>query len=914
MRRHTHLLFLSLAAVATALAAHPAPIHFHSPAWAAAAALAAHPPPPPPPDDAAWAAASALAHPPPPPSPPPPDAAWAAVKDWEGVRVVGHHGPGGDLHPRPPVPARQRNRTGPAARRPPPSPTPPSMSSSFATGLTTGLALATLLILALRRAALRRARPRRAAAARSALRATPPARLADLLGGGAAGAGALPAWAAFPDWERAEFVNTALRVAWPAAAAAAAEAVPPLVDAALAGALPPWLASVHLSRFDLGDAPPVVEGVKVYPPPPAPPGAAAPGGGAAGDRLILEADVAWVASPGQAVELEVVPLMLGGGGRGSSSSRGGGLVRSTLARAVRVSAGVAGLAARARVRLEAGPLLRALPLAAAVAVSLVDPPDLGFDLTVAGGNLSLIPGLEAWLDGLVVSALRPFILPGRFTYPLTPGRPPPPPPPPAGVLVLVLIEADALPRTDAFSGTDAYATARLIPTAGDRDPSRVAAPPPPLPAARTRVAHNSQHPVWASQTAVLVVGDNPAVTALEVAVLDADAWAGDDMLGTAALPLSHLASAPGVQHDTWLDLRPPGGSAGWGDSLRDVWDRPAGGVTGAATKAARLGAAAAAGGAGLMASTPGRAARCCGAVAGRGPRPGGGSWGAGRLHLQATFHAFAPGGGVEEEEEEGRRGGGSPASPPSPAPPLSAADLLGGGALVVRPRRAVGLPSPGTLTRLAHSCGGGPTSPAWALRVAVGGPGAAGAPADETEAAPAGTPIEPVWAGDTVQLFLARSQVEAVLAGPDAWAAAEAGRAGRGAAARAPPGQPGGAAASAVAAAAPGCFLLEVVDLSRSRRVGGRVVAVARVPAVDLVAPRGGGHGRGEGGVVSGDLPLDPVGGWGASRAPSHARGGLVLGRPPGRPGDGSGGAVAAPGTPFLSVEVRWVWLSAGPG
>jgi hypothetical protein len=92
-----------------------------------------------------------------------------------------------------------------------------------------------------------------------------------------------------------------------------------------------------------------------------------------------------------------------------------------LAHAFTVRAGVERLAVAARVRVELAPLLGRLPLAGAVSVSFVDAPDLAFALTLYGGDVTLLPGLEAWLAGLLRDWLRPFVLPGRFTYPLTKG-------------------------------------------------------------------------------------------------------------------------------------------------------------------------------------------------------------------------------------------------------------------------------------------------------------------------------------------------------------------------------------------------------------------------------------------------------------------------------------------------------------
>ena len=38
-------------------------------------------------------------------------------------------------------------------------------------------------------------------------------------------------------------------------------------------------------------------------------------------------------------------------------------------------------------------------------VSLVDMPDFSFDLDVLGGDVTLLPGLEAWLNSLIRSSV-----------------------------------------------------------------------------------------------------------------------------------------------------------------------------------------------------------------------------------------------------------------------------------------------------------------------------------------------------------------------------------------------------------------------------------------------------------------------------------------------------------------------------
>jgi Ca2+-dependent lipid-binding protein len=159
----------------------------------------------------------------------------------------------------------------------------------------------------------------------------------------------------------------------------------------------------------------------------------------------------------------------------------------TLARAVKVRAGVERVAAAARVRVELAPLLRELPVAGAVSVSLVAPPDVRFALTVYGGDVTLVPGLEGFLASVLRDAVRPYVLPGRFTYPLVPG-PAPGVSLPTGMAFVTVVEATNLPWMDVFSPSDAYVELSI----GGGRPHR------------TRVVPNSSNPTWDQDVALLV--------------------------------------------------------------------------------------------------------------------------------------------------------------------------------------------------------------------------------------------------------------------------------------------------------------------------------------------------------------------------------------------------------------------------
>lgn len=377
-----------------------------------------------------------------------------------------------------------------------------------------------------------------------------------------------------------------------------------------------------------------------------------------------------------------------------------------LARAVKLRAGVERVAAAARVRVELAPLMPALPVAGAVAVSLVAPPDVRLALTVYGGDVTLVPGLEAWLASLIRDAARPYVLPGRYTHPLIDG-PLPGVALPTGMAFITVIEAADLPWLDAFSPSDAYVRLAI---GGGR-------------AHRTRVVMNSSAPCWAQDFALTV---HAPATTLECVVLDFDRLDKDDEIGRcvvdvaavtrgdasgtagggpgapgapgAARPATDLAPAsrpvapeaaaaatptPGVgghadagdagdagdaapRHrrrghpppppppppaprvaDVWLPLTRTAATA---SSLADEWRRPARGGVGHVVKAARLGAAGARSGCGLRPLCRrvwGGGGGGAGGDAAAEPRP--------RLHLKIAYHPFSAAEKRAASREDGRR-------------------------------------------------------------------------------------------------------------------------------------------------------------------------------------------------------------------------------------------------------------------
>ena len=58
----------------------------------------------------------------------------------------------------------------------------------------------------------------------------------------------------------------------------------------------------------------------------------------------------------------------------------------------------------------------------AVQVSFLEQPKLSYGMIIQGGDISFLPGLEDYINGMLRNCLlEQYILPGGYTLPLAPG-------------------------------------------------------------------------------------------------------------------------------------------------------------------------------------------------------------------------------------------------------------------------------------------------------------------------------------------------------------------------------------------------------------------------------------------------------------------------------------------------------------
>eukprot|EP00887_Chlorella_sp_A99_P000505 scaffold17.g505.t1 len=204
--------------------------------------------------------------------------------------------------------------------------------------------------------------------------------------------------------------------------------------------------------------------------------------------------------------------------------------------------GVEETALRGSVRITMRPLLDRLPVVGALHISLIEQPQLDFDLTL--GNSSSVP-LE--------------ITPEHYFYQIDTAAEDVEKP--VGALVVQVVEAVRVPKMDLMSYSQPFVEMFV------RHTQR----------RQTRVLPSTKHPRW-GETFELPV-HVPEHQELTLVLWDYDWMSANDQIGRAKLPLSQLT--PGQTADLWLDVESKSDEE-WQASKQDMHKRQR--VVGAAAK------------------------------------------------------------------------------------------------------------------------------------------------------------------------------------------------------------------------------------------------------------------------------------------------------------------------------------------
>jgi hypothetical protein len=192
----------------------------------------------------------------------------------------------------------------------------------------------------------------------------------------------LPAWLAFRDIERTDWINKVVAASWPYLDEATSNIIRKTLDPILQSTRPTFLTTLQFERFSFGSVPAKIEGVKVY---------ETEGEGA----LEIDLDVFWAGDPDVVLGVRAA--------------------QDTLS----VPVSLTELQCSFTLRLIFAPLIGVFPCFGAITIALVDYPRLKFDLRVVGGDITIFPGLaqplRAYIKALITSYL---IWPRSITIPI----------------------------------------------------------------------------------------------------------------------------------------------------------------------------------------------------------------------------------------------------------------------------------------------------------------------------------------------------------------------------------------------------------------------------------------------------------------------------------------------------------------
>jgi hypothetical protein len=332
----------------------------------------------------------------------------------------------------------------------------------------------------------------------------------------------MPAWLVNPDYERPGWVNDIIEQLWPRIGRIMEERLSEVLEQVLDENSPRWITGVKLTRLTMGDKPPEITSVKVY---------KGPSGASAGrDEVTLDCDFMW--SGNQEAQLIIKPLPKH-------------LQLTPLQPAAKVlgniivlKVGMEDFNVSGKMRVTMRPLLDRTPVVGAMKFSLVQPPKYHYHLSLYGGDLTLLPGVEAWLDSVINDCvIQSYMIPDGYVMPLVDGDlmidlP-------QGILFVRLIEVVNVPKTDWLGKCDPYV---IMWTRSSRK-------------SKSSTKHNTYHPRWEdafdSAPYVFLVQE-PDVQRLHIELYDWDVM-GKEKIGTGqSQPIEELPA--GEPQELWIPI------------------------------------------------------------------------------------------------------------------------------------------------------------------------------------------------------------------------------------------------------------------------------------------------------------------------------------------------------------------------
>ncbi|KAK9792991.1 hypothetical protein WJX73_001056 [Symbiochloris irregularis] len=268
---------------------------------------------------------------------------------------------------------------------------------------------------------------------------------------------------------------------------------------------PLWMGAIKLQKLSLGTIAPELHRVCVQPP--------------SHGRISLEADFVWKGNQELQFMMKPLPRKMGIAT----------LFLHLLSGVVRLTMGVNDIEVRGRARANILLDLKGKPQIGGLQLAFVEQPQFSFDVALYGGDMNMMPGLEEWLTTFVRQIiLKPFVLPEVLTLPVMDGRnprisPEAPLMQPQGILIVRLLSAHDLPKTDWVTDTDAYVRFKV------REGAEL----------QSKAITNTREPNWGGEEFAFLVHE-PTHQSLHLNMWDKDVVGKDEEVGWANVPIHKL--------------------------------------------------------------------------------------------------------------------------------------------------------------------------------------------------------------------------------------------------------------------------------------------------------------------------------------------------------------------------------------
>lgn len=310
----------------------------------------------------------------------------------------------------------------------------------------------------------------------------------------------LPGWCVFTEFEKANWINNQIKEVWPFVNKATCEMVKETLTPIFAAYKVGVVKDISVKHITLGNVGPRIAGIRSYK--------------SGKDELTIEANLDWLDARDQVVTIEAETTVLAS-----------------------LSVKVSDVQFGGRIKIILKPLMNQIPGFGAILVAFTEQPKIDFDISILGGDITSIGGIDKMIDNIIRTSLNDMLVwPARMVIPIVPGDFSYLQLHPVGYLEIVLIEGKDIPKTDTLGKSDTFVFLYVHQKEGDIK--------------RSSIKKNNQNPVWNESFFIKV--EEPTFQDLTIRLMDDEKVEKAEFIGARKYPISKFE--PNKPKELWIDM------------------------------------------------------------------------------------------------------------------------------------------------------------------------------------------------------------------------------------------------------------------------------------------------------------------------------------------------------------------------